>query len=71
MNSNWIVYICQILIIIYIIYLLLGPHLKKIGRNLMPVDNSRNKKKINIVFLVISFIVTVLSITVIPSILFK
>jgi hypothetical protein len=66
-NKNFLVSFCQVILIVFIIYLIIGPFLQKIGEALRP----RRKKLVRKIFAILFFFVAITSVILIPSILFK
>lgn len=67
MNKNLTVILCQIFCMLCAFYMLLGPHLKKIGQKLRPT----NITLVRWIFGFIAISITISIIALIPTVLFK
>lgn len=66
-NTNAVVIFCESLIIIYILFLLFGPYLAKIGQRLRP----SNHTFVKLIFAFLIITVLLFALFVIPSVMFR
>lgn len=66
-NTNMTVIVCQVFLLLLAIYVLLAPHLKKIGRKIRPT----NITCIQCSFGIIVILLTISTIALIPTVFFK
>ena len=66
-NSSFVVGACEAIIILYILYILLGPYLRKLGLKIRP----QRIKLVRFIFAILMIAVTLFGIIVIPSVMFR